>query len=595
MRYTLALFLLCLLFLSSCREDIEELDIETTIDPPIITIGSGDVQVRGRIVNQNGVPLSDVLISNYGETTRSDDNGNYILPAAERRPDGAAFLYIAEEGYFAEYRQIYPIPASVNMVDIVLQSVLTDDIINGETGGTFETPEGVKLVIPPGGALSDGQPYTGDIRVKIVYEDPTSYADIEQSSANVPGWLNGELVELATYGMVQVRLETVRGNNIFFSPDQPASLEVPLAESISEVNDSIFFWQLQEETWSLLGPVINNDGFLSADIFGSGFFNYDIPFPRATICGTLVDQTGMLLQNQSFAILIDNGAFVFMARTDAKGQFCIQVPRDQILNIRLPDPCAPEETLYEASIGPFPEGPTQIGEISIDYTTVRKPVSVTNCADGSPFTPDQGQVWLDGFEYGYPVWTNDEGQASILIPDCDGNGTSVEVQAVANDQRRTSAMAQVSSDDLSTLELEVCGEPEGEEFFQLNIANIGDFDMDELSYLLRQRQFGPLSHQLWGQSIVDTDTTEMFIYFLDFAPGNYSFNPDIFRYEADSSSYYSTCVNCAVENRLIIDDVGPDQSFIEGSFILEGSQRHSVTRELIESGVIISGSFHINR
>jgi len=595
MRHTQTLFIICLLFFTSCREDVEETIVDITPDPPIVTIGNGDIQFRGRILNEIGVPLEDVLVANYGETALSDQNGYYTIPTAQTQPDGAAFVTISKDGYFDEYRQTYPTSASINMLDVVLQSNLSDDIINGETGGTFETPEGVRLIIPAGAAMSNGQAFSGDIRIKIVYEDPTSYTDIEQSAANVPGWRNSELVELATYGMAKVSMETVRGDRISFSAGQPATLEMPLPESLSGYNDTMFFWQLQEQVWVSLGQAENSNGFLSANITGSGDYNYDIPFPRATICGTLVDQDGMKLRDQSFAIVVDNGAFVFTARTNEKGHFCIQVPRDQVLQIRIPDPCAPDESLYEATLGPFPEGPTQIGEITVDITLVQKPVSITDCEDGSPFTIDKGLLWINGFGFGYPAGTNSAGLANVQLPNCDGNGETFQVQAVANDERRTSSLALVTSEDLTTLELEVCSEPEEEEFFEFNISNAGTYQANEVSYLLRQRQFGPLSHQLWGRSISGTDTTEMLIYLLDLAPGDYTLNPDIFRNEDGVRSYHSTCLSCPGGNRLTIDEVGPDQSFINGTFQLQVSQRDSETRALIESGVIVSGSFHINR
>ncbi len=596
MRYTLTLFSFCLLFLTCNREDIEEMTVDTTLPNPIITLGDGDIQIRGRILAENGLPLEDVIISSPGGNTRSDINGNYILPAVEPQPDGAAFIYVFKEGYFEEYRQIYPRIASVNKLDITMNSTFSEEIISGETGGTLETPEGVRLVIPPGAALSAGQPYEGDIRVTIIYEDPTSYSDIEQSGANVPGWANGELVELATFGMARVNLETVRGAGVSFSPDQPASLQMPMPESLARFVDTMNFWQMQEQLWILQGQADIAQGLLIANIFGGGYYNCDIPFPRATICGTLVDENGVALPDQPFALVIDNGAFIFNTRTDQKGQFCVQVARDQVLSIRIPDPCNFDETLFETTIGPFPEGPTQIGNISIDVIPARKPVVVTDCTDGTPITQDKGLIWISGFGGGYPVRTNDAGMANLLLPDCDGNGGSFKVQAVANDQRRTSSLALVNSQDLSTLELEICGEPEGDEFMQMTVStvNTGDQLADEVSYLLRQGQFGTISHQLWGQNITGTDTTEFFVNFLELAVGDYSVNPDVFRYEAGSRSRFR-CVGCINESRLIITEVGPDESYIAGGFTMRAVRRDIDTGVQLETDVIVSAMFHINR
>lgn len=590
MRNTLTLLSICLLFFTSCREDLELSVTDTTVPPPTITYGH--IQLRGRVVDESGTPLQGAVINNFGEETSTDQNGFYSIPSVRRRPDGTATFYVTHEGYFTEYRQIIPSPPSIHKLDIILYDSSPDGTVNGFSGGTYESPEGPRLIVPAEAAISNGRPYTGEIRVKIAYADPTSYTDIEQSAANLPAWLDGERVELVTYGMAHVRIESTTGEEVTFSRDRPALLEMPLADEFARLIDTMSFWQLEELVWSLEGPAAIGNGMLSAAIFQSGNYNCDIPYPRATICGILTDDAGMPLQDQPFALVIDNGAFVFSTRTDERGQFCVRVARDQALRIRIPDPCNAEEILFEVAVGPFREGPTQIGEIIVESIPPRKPVNITDCADGGPVTQNEGLLWISGFGGGYPIRANDAGMAKLPLPDCGGSGT-FEVQAVANDQRRTSPLVTVSADDLSSLDLEICSELESGESFLTNIVGAGAFPMDEVSYLLRQNQDGGFEHQLWGKSTFEGDTTEFFITLQDLTEGEYTVAPRVYRYEPGLRSSY-LCDGCP-SARVTILEVGPAQSYVKGAYSFLAVHRDLDTGDEIANPVVILGDFQINR
>ena len=598
MRFSL-FYLLLLLVLTGCYKDFEDLTTSTSDREPNISYGELTASAKGRVITEDGTPIAGARISNFNRSVTTDANGNYDFSDFLIDVNGGTQFYISNTGYYNEWRKFYPEGGSLHLFDIVMNSRQPQGTINGATGGTF-TINGVSLTIEPGSVLSSGGSfYNGDINITMHYDDPSSFSAIAQSAANVPAWYNGDEVELATFGMVEVEITDGQGQRLWLNQEQPATLEFPIPQSLlNSTNDtsSVLFWQLQELQWQFLSQPTIRGGTIRANIFGSGLYNCDVPYERATICGQLVTPDGLPLVSQPFALSIADGAFVFSFYSDARGRFCARVARDQVLQIQIPNPCNPDETLLSIDLGPYPEGTTEIGDIVLDLPLAHKPVVVTKCEDGSPFSDNDGLLWLSGYGNGVPYPLSTDGIALIPLPDC-GTTINFQVQAVDYDQRQTSELTAVSNADLSSLNLTVCGDLEADETFTASIDGGPVMNMNRGSYLLRQDAEGEQRHQFWGEQVSGTDTTEFFISLPGLEAATYG-APDAtvvgFGYQPGLSYRLLCDTNCAGMS-IYITATGPGLSWVEGTFSFVATQINLADNTVIATDLPITGTFHLNR
>ncbi|MFK8162320.1 MAG: carboxypeptidase-like regulatory domain-containing protein [Lewinella sp.] len=598
MRFSLFLLLL-LLALTGCYKDFEDLTTSTSEREPNITFGELTASAKGRVISEDGTPIAGARITNFSRSVFSDENGNYDFSDFLIDVDGGTNFYISSDGYFEEWRKFYPEGGSLHLFDIVMNERQAQGTINASTGGTF-TRDGVSLTIEPGSVMAPGGGFfNGDINVTIHYDDPASFSDIAQSAANISAWYNNQEVELATFGMVEVEITNEQGQRLRLSREQPATLEMPIPPSLqSSAGDSsnIFFWQLQELQWQFLSQPTIRGGNIRANIFGSGLYNCDVPYERATICGQLVTPDGLPLVSQPFSLSIADGAFVFSFYSDNRGRFCARVARDQVLQIQLPNPCNPDEILLSIDLGPYPEGTTEIGNIVLDLPLTHKPVIVTKCEDDSPFTDEDGLLWISGYGTGIPYPLNPDGLTLLPLPDC-GTAISYQLQAVDDDLRQTSSLVGVSNSDLSALNLVVCGDLEADESFTASIDGGPVLNMSRGSYLLRQNAQGEQGHQFWGENITGTDTTEFFISLPVLEVTTYG-APDAtvvgFGYQP-GLSYSLLCDNNCSGMTIDITATGPGQSWVEGTFSFVANQINNDTQTVLATGLPITGTFRLNR
>ena len=600
MRFSL-FFLVLLLALTGCYKDFEDLTTSTSEREPTISFGELTASAKGKVVTEDGTPIAGVRITNFSRSVFSDENGNYDFSDFLIDVNGGTQFYISGAGYYDEWRKFYPEGGSLHLFDIVMNSRQPQGTINGATGGTFSLPSGVSLTLQPGSVRAPGGGgfYAGDVNVTMHYDDPSSFSDIAQSAANVPAWYNGREVELATFGMVEVEITDGQGTRLWLNREQPAVLNIPIPPSLQNNNSdttSILFWELLELQWNFLSQPTVRNGNIRANIFGSGLYNCDVPYDRATICGQLVTPEGVPLVSQPFSLSIADGAFVFSFYSDDRGRFCARVARDQVLQIQIPDPCNPDEILLSIDLGPYPEGPTEIGDIVLDLPLIHKPIVVTKCEDNSAFTDEDGLLWISGFGSGIPYPLNADGIALLPLPDC-GTTIRYQIQAVSDDLRQTSELSSVTSDDLSQLNLTVCGELEADESFTASIDGGAVLNMSRGSYLLRQDEEREQRHQLWGENITGTDTTEFFISLPALDIGTYG-TPDAlvigFGYQP-GLSYSLLCEDNCTGTSVEITATGPNLSWIEGTFSYVASQVNSDTQAILATNLPITGTFRLNR
>jgi len=212
-KYNFVLILSLLVIITGCKKDIDELDVTTEVTNPVEGTNS-------RIANFNG------LVSGL---------------------DGAPILNANVE-------------------------------VNGD-GGTIETNDGAKVTFGSNTIIdSNGNLYNGSVSVYAHWYDPTS----EDLSLTMPGDLRatdalGNEVQLATFGMLAVELETPDGQPLNISEGNTAELTFPLEELADGAPNEIPLWYLDEESgiWKEEGQATKVGNTYVGEVSHFSFWNCD--------------------------------------------------------------------------------------------------------------------------------------------------------------------------------------------------------------------------------------------------------------------------------------------------------------------------------
>ncbi|MEM9259671.1 MAG: carboxypeptidase-like regulatory domain-containing protein, partial [Bacteroidota bacterium] len=575
-------------------EDIEINERETSVPPPTIRRDSSST-ISGKVLDQSGNPITGAEITFLGVGTVFTDAENFGISIDD--PGAGGTFRVRKEGYFDAWREFIPESNRRYRTNIVLNTNQPQGTINAQTGGSFTSSDGVSIRISPGSVRDNGEIYTGEVNVAIAYMDPTDDRSLLQSPGNLLSV--GERV-LATFGMVDVALTSEEGAPLRLAADAPAELSLPRPNELSAGElDSLILWELVESRWNGIGSFSQRPRSISAWIFGGGTFNCDVPAPRAIVCARILGNNGIPLAYQPFSLSFSFGsARVFTFRTDHLGRFCANLPRNTPVDLIVLSECPGEEE-YRIQLGSYSDyGPNEFGDVQVDYTPRSIPLSVSWCPGNRPFTEEDGLIWTDGYLFNSSgvFATNGAGEGQITLPACTSDPATLLIQAVANDQRRTSRLISRSSQDLDDLSLSVCTELAPDEYYTVSIEG-NQYNFNEVSYLLAGSFTSPYRHQFWGEANNTADTVEVFVSTPQLNTREYSSDEasvSVLNYQLDTGFGYpctSECSDFVVE----ITNTGPDEAWVEGTFSYTAAKLNLATREVIADNIPITGTFRLNR
>ena len=212
MKQSFSLLLILALFLSACRNDtFEENIIEVDNNQEVFEEGD----VVGIVTNEEGEFLPGVVIKIDNESIYSDQNGYFRINGFQGNSNGSLISF-CKEGYFDGYKFVY----TSNKEDALIHAQLVKKVerkqFQSQNGAEVTVEAGAKVNIPPNAIIDEhGNSYDGEVRAFMHYYDPESFSTIE----NMPGDLRGINstgleVQLATFGMIAVELETQYGESL---------------------------------------------------------------------------------------------------------------------------------------------------------------------------------------------------------------------------------------------------------------------------------------------------------------------------------------------------------------------------------------------
>lgn len=351
-------YLLSLIFIIvACSSDDETMGPDTSpnTEPQMVMDTPVNATLRGLVFDENGDPIESAMVILGNQNSITDQFGYFAFPASTVNGSGTLFTVTAS-GYHKAF-QIFnckegaELFLSVNMIPKTLSGTISS------TSGGLITVNGGASVNLQANSISDanGAPYSGQVDVYAHWLNPIDYQDLSR----MPGDLravneNNELLQLATYGMMVVELESPTGQPLNLLDGRTAALEFPVPVSLTaSAPATIDFWTLNETNgfWEPDGTATFSNNIYRAEVGHFSWFNCDIAFETVNLELCIVEQ-GSPLGNTVVTLSINSSGRCGFNRSNGNGIVLGVIPANEVLTIGIYDPICDAE-MYTQEIGPF--------------------------------------------------------------------------------------------------------------------------------------------------------------------------------------------------------------------------------------------------
>ncbi len=398
--------LLCLLALSACRKDRDDVNItEIPYEPPIVnwtpTTALVNSSLTGFVADEAGNPVTDANVKVGNLTTTTDDYGHFFLTDVPLNAKGTVVL-VQKPGYFNGSRRFLAVENENNRIKVEMLTKSFDYNFNAAAGGTVQTTDGASIVFSPNSIKKEnGTIYTGEVKVAARWLDPSDIRTFDQMPGNLQGIdRTAQEVALGTYGMIAVELESDAGESLNISEGNTATLSMPVPASLqNNAPAEIPLWSYNEEhgVWveeEFAATLVN--GAYVGEVSHFSFWNCDYPFPLIEFMAKLVSSNGNPLPNYRVVITVANGtgagAGAGTGYTLPHGVITGLIPANMDLVMEVYGTC--NELLYSQNIGPFADD-TDLGTITINASTLNQNTVTGELVDCNGVTIANGLVTLE--------------------------------------------------------------------------------------------------------------------------------------------------------------------------------------------------------
>lgn len=400
-----------ILLSTGCRKDKVVITNETIIggDPAVYI----NTSISGVVMDEEGDPIEDAQISLGQYTSQTDDNGFFYLKDIKADENGAN-VKAEKSGFHTTSQLVFPKLNSVEFVQFTLIKSDESGRLRAEDGGIIPITGGASVEFPPNGFELSGTPFTGEVVVHATFIDPLADDLFQRMPGSLLGIAaDGQVLGMTTFGMIGVELFSTSGQKLELADDAKAKLTFPLpAEIIGEAPSEIHLWHYDEDQgyWIEEGrATLDGDNYI-AEVSHFSFWNCDDPFPTIELDGRIVNTSGTGVAGTQVKLTrqapTNNTGFAY---TDGAGNYKGKVPKDEILDLEIYDPCG--ELVHSKTIGPFSTNHTLADEV------VDLPVEIE-------FTGNLVDCMNEAVENGYIKVFDDEHIYGYLIPENDGSISS---------------------------------------------------------------------------------------------------------------------------------------------------------------------------
>jgi hypothetical protein len=360
--------LLSLFWLSSCFKD--SLEFEEYPNNPWANGQKVALDVSGEIIDENGMPVKDVLITANNKTALTDQNGVFVIKQSLQNPD---FIHVKadKKGYFHGARVIRGTKSRVNSIKIILLKANTIAKINTADGGSLKVGA-MNVTLPANGFVdAAGKSYSGNVNVAARYLDPNNPNTVLEMPGDFRA-VNFQGLEqmLESYGMVHVELRDDNGNLLNLGNGKEATLSFPKPQN-AKVHGKMPLWYFDEKigAWREEGEaILDSKGNYIGNVKHFSCWNCDFPYDKVYAQGRVVDQNGKPLAGVWVGLDLVGSWQGGHGFTDGNGVFMGCIPKDKELELKIKDWGCSFATLYSKNVGSFSTD-VNFGDITVNVPT----------------------------------------------------------------------------------------------------------------------------------------------------------------------------------------------------------------------------------
>ena len=411
----LFVFILVSLLIISCGKDDGEGGSPGSNQVPMVPI---QASVIGSIFDLQNQPIEGAQVIIGSASVLTDVNGVFGFRDVAMNEDGTLIQVVAN-GYFSLSKIFNPSATAISTVNIQLLEKTEVGSFSSSTGGDFTTNGNGIVSIPPNSIMSSaGTPYTGTVIISAHWLDPSS----EKVSDQMPGDLrgfdeDGDIVQLATFGMMAVELSSPSGEklNMLTGSEATITMEIPDV-LLNNAPSSIPMWFMNEQTgyWEEEGQADKIGDMYVGAVKHFTFWNCDAPFPLIEWSQQFVDQNGNPLEGLRVHITVNSFGLTRAGLTNQNGFISGKTPKDELLTLSVFEPIC-NTIIHTQSAGPFnvDTNSPAITISPVDVKTVNLTGTVLDC---NGFPVSNGVVKMSNSNMVFPI--NGNGSINVTFPVC---------------------------------------------------------------------------------------------------------------------------------------------------------------------------------
>jgi uncharacterized protein (TIGR02145 family) len=298
--------------------------------------------VMGVVTGPTGAPEMNAIVrSPYGgEETRTDPNGVFFLNNILVY-DKLGYITITKPGFHQGSRSFLPLETGSNRVNVQLLPMTQSVSFSAASGGTV-TSGLLQLTFPVNAIIrSNGQPYTGTVRVYAAALDPTSTTMFDQMPGELLGGLNDSLRLLRSFGMASIELRDPSMNELQLATGVSATLRFNIPNALqAEAPASIDWWSFDETLgyWKHEGEAQKTGTQYIGQASHFSWWNCDKPENFNYIHGT-VNSVGGTPVSDAQVNVVTQTLGTGITYTNSEGVFTGRVPKNQLLTLNIKLTC----------------------------------------------------------------------------------------------------------------------------------------------------------------------------------------------------------------------------------------------------------------
>lgn len=369
-RLLCAVLLGAITLLNSCKKDPEPTtggqpgpEAPAPGVDPLKSTASVSTTIAGKILDEEGKPLSGVRVKTAGASVLTTAEGTFMLENVSV-PGNRCVITCQKAGYYTAVWAGEPAKNQLTLTRIVMTGSATTHTIPAASGGTAALPNGSAVQLPADGVVtSSGAAYSGTVNLAVHYQDPSAagFSSVVAGGDLLARRTDGRTNILYSYGILRVKLTGSGGEDLQVAPGKTATLTIDVPESqmtTAPATIPLWFFDEQAGVWQEEGEATRQGDKYIGTVKHFTDWNADHPTGWAIVRGKVLDCEGNPINECPVMI----GQILTYTRGD--GTFVQRVPT----GVAMPVTVTPFNDLFHGKmihrVEPLGEGETKnVGEM----------------------------------------------------------------------------------------------------------------------------------------------------------------------------------------------------------------------------------------